>query len=786
MKIINLNITEFAGLSELSLDFCDGLNVVEGLNESGKSSVNAFIKFMLYGLDNSKCFDSPLTERKYYTSWKSGIAQGMMTVEYEGRIYRIERKGILGATYRDVCNIFDITTGEKMFRGREPGEIFLGIAAPIYESTCCVRQKELAQVDGKGVNDAIQNMLISADRNINLDRAKKKLLDVRRSLLLQRGDGGRIYELQCEVDALRVRLEKAKRANSELRLRREAAETKRKLVEKLRLDLDGAEAKVRAFDEYQTVKKFDELNRLKEKISGLKLEISALEEDISNGGYIPDRDYYAALAGFESRLPSYEMMYEKARLAYVNAKEAPLPDEDKCAAFEKIAAAGGKDRICAVFGSHIRKQKTFTVLGMIFVILGILSAAAGGVLGAMLSPILFAVAGGGALLSALGIVFFCLAGKAKKRAASYLLSVGYRFAPGGLNKGKGKGKVKIKNPDIYALKAYISECMAESSRLEARGRMIDTARSFMNEKCREAEEQLEDAVEMLSVFCDAPSPAVENYEEIMNLLDLNAQKILEFCGKRDRLASQLEIDKNNAERIAESLRGYDEKLLRGRITPEVIESFGGETEVALKLRRDYIVQQINGCDSSRAEAERRLIELEASSEDPFAIAEELEEKEARLSSLKTSLDAILLAYDTIDVAGNNLRNSVTPKLCSGASRRMAELTSGKYSGLSVDGAAKLSVTTDMTRDISVLSCGTRDAAYLSLRFAMIDMLFGEDKPCVTIDEGLSQFDDIRARSMLAVLTSYCDGGGQCILFTCHSREGAMLSEMSTRYRKLEL
>lgn len=782
MKIINVTITEFAGLSELSLDFCDGLNVVEGLNESGKSSVNAFIKFMLYGLDNSKCFDSPLTERKYYTSWKSGIAQGMMTVEYEGRIYRIERKGIMGATYRDVCNIFDITTGEKMFRGREPGEIFLGIAAPIYESTCCVRQRELAEVDGKGVNDAIQNMLISADRNINLDRAKKKLLDVRRSLLLQRGDGGRIYELQNEVDALRVRLEKAKRANSELRVRRESAETKRKLVEKLRKDLNDADAKVRAFDEYQTVRKFDELNRLKEKTAALKLEISALEEDISNGGYIPDRDYYAALAGFESRLPSYEMIYEKARLAYVSAKEAPLPDEDKCAAYEKIAAAGGKDRICAVFGSHIRKQKAFTVLGMILAILGVLSAAAGVVLGAMLSPILFAVAGGGALLTALGIIFFCLAGKAKKHAASYLLGIGYRFAPGGSKKGKSK----IKNPDIYALKAYISECMAESSRLEARGRAIDAARSFMNDKCREAEEQLGDAVDMLSVFCDAPSPAVENYEEIMNLLDLNAQKILEFCGKRDRLASQLEINQKDAARIAESLRGYDEKLLRGRVTPEVIESFGGETEVAIKLRRDYISQQIIGCDASRAEAERRLIELEASSEDPFAIAEELEEKEAKLSSLRTSLEAILLAYDTIDVAGNNLRNSVTPKLCSGASRRMAELTSGKYSGLSVDGSAKLSVTTDMTRDISVLSCGTRDAAYLSLRFAMIDMLFGENKPCVTIDEGLSQFDDIRARSMLAVLTSYCDGGGQCILFTCHSREGAMLSDMSTRYRKLEM
>ena len=49
MKLIKLEIIEFGALHDYTLEFNDGLNIIEGQNESGKSTIMAFIRFMLYG-----------------------------------------------------------------------------------------------------------------------------------------------------------------------------------------------------------------------------------------------------------------------------------------------------------------------------------------------------------------------------------------------------------------------------------------------------------------------------------------------------------------------------------------------------------------------------------------------------------------------------------------------------------------------------------------------------------------------------------------------------------------
>ncbi len=43
-------------------------------------------------------------------------------------------------------------------------------------------------------------------------------------------------------------------------------------------------------------------------------------------------------------------------------------------------------------------------------------------------------------------------------------------------------------------------------------------------------------------------------------------------------------------------------------------------------------------------------------------------------------------------------------------------------------------------------------------------------------ECIARLDDERARSLLSVLQKYGKSGGQVILFTCHTREGAMLAD----------
>ena len=50
MKLKLLHIISFGGLSNYEIRLYDGVNVLHGANESGKSSAAMFIKFVFYGL----------------------------------------------------------------------------------------------------------------------------------------------------------------------------------------------------------------------------------------------------------------------------------------------------------------------------------------------------------------------------------------------------------------------------------------------------------------------------------------------------------------------------------------------------------------------------------------------------------------------------------------------------------------------------------------------------------------------------------------------------------------
>jgi len=52
MIIQSLHIASFGGLEDFTLDLADGANILIGPNESGKSSVAAFVKFIFYGLSS--------------------------------------------------------------------------------------------------------------------------------------------------------------------------------------------------------------------------------------------------------------------------------------------------------------------------------------------------------------------------------------------------------------------------------------------------------------------------------------------------------------------------------------------------------------------------------------------------------------------------------------------------------------------------------------------------------------------------------------------------------------
>mgnify|MGYP000626955263 CR=1 FL=1 len=54
MKILSLHIDGFGKLHDQDISFQDGMNVVYGKNEAGKSTLHTFIKGMLFGLERQR------------------------------------------------------------------------------------------------------------------------------------------------------------------------------------------------------------------------------------------------------------------------------------------------------------------------------------------------------------------------------------------------------------------------------------------------------------------------------------------------------------------------------------------------------------------------------------------------------------------------------------------------------------------------------------------------------------------------------------------------------------
>ena len=50
MIIKRVNIIAFGGLKDKIIDFDNGINVIYGENEAGKSTIQSFIKIWLYGM----------------------------------------------------------------------------------------------------------------------------------------------------------------------------------------------------------------------------------------------------------------------------------------------------------------------------------------------------------------------------------------------------------------------------------------------------------------------------------------------------------------------------------------------------------------------------------------------------------------------------------------------------------------------------------------------------------------------------------------------------------------
>lgn len=185
MKINNLKINGFGKIENKEINFNDGINLVYGENEAGKSTILKFIIGIFYGLSKNKNGQT-VPDNEKYEPWNGENFSGKITYKLDNNeqyeVYRDFKKKnpkIFNENLEDISKNFNIdkTKGNQFFYDQ------VGIEEEIFTSTIVTKQNEV-QLDEKKQNGLIQkisNMLGTGDDSKSytqiVTKLRKKLND---------------------------------------------------------------------------------------------------------------------------------------------------------------------------------------------------------------------------------------------------------------------------------------------------------------------------------------------------------------------------------------------------------------------------------------------------------------------------------------------------------------------------------------------------------------------------------------------------------------------------------
>ena len=261
MQIRRIQVADFGKLHDIELDFSDGFQTITGENGWGKSTMAAFIKAMLYGMEATTRRSLLENERRHYQPWQGGTYGGSMEFSAGGKMYRVERT--FGSKEKDdTFALYDLSTGLLSTDYSERlGEDLFHIDRGAWERSCYLGQRKLEVL----VNDSLHARLSHAEEDAgdieNYERAAASL-EERMKFLKKTGNRGEIARLQEERRQVREQIEAYETQQEKL------WQAQRELLEKRLQEQEEKlqEANVRLAGYEELPMKEQELDQLREQI----------------------------------------------------------------------------------------------------------------------------------------------------------------------------------------------------------------------------------------------------------------------------------------------------------------------------------------------------------------------------------------------------------------------------------------------------------------------------------------------------------------------------------------
>ncbi len=768
MIIEKISIKSFGMLTDMTLEFSPTINVIEGQNEAGKSTIAAFIKYMLYGFEGGAESDVP-SERNKRINWATGRAEGSMSVRVKGKQYLITRsttevESASRAAYKEECSIIDLETGSPVFGKVPAGEVFFNVDSALFENTAFVGQIGDARINEGSVKESIENILFSGAERINNQRASSKVSVKMETLLHKNGMGGVIYDLMRRSDEFETRFEQSDEDNKQIL----AKEAKLHEIKALRAEEEERREKFVDLDScYRNVliiQDFDKLHALEAELEDKSEEYNSYVAENTRAGFTPSAQYLTDIAVARKGVDDAYRNLVECNQRYIDEKNAVGITREIEGAIELADENGGEEAILSG-AKKIRNNQILNVAlaiagGLVGIGIGVFELVIKGVLAGIVPRILFGVLGVAGL--GLGITMLAFFFKNKKKLQADL----DRFS----------------TATLAELSSKISVIAQARAKRDGMLRSTEGARLALEGAKERYEKAKNDLLEVIVRWGEEPPHS--NLGEFLDALHEKAKTYID--GEDALLKEKVELEIQVRE-LRASLADKSEIEIRGQVPPF-------KRKVLSEISHDTILEGIEDSklkiaaqDKLAEDVERELANLKLRASDPGELYSKMQANDARIEELKRQHKALYLALKAIENASDNLREEISPRLGEYSTRLMEIMTDRKYSSFDVTDGLKVTFKDKLggMKSVDFLSGGTRDLTYIAVRMALIDMLYTE-KPPVCFDESFAHQDNIRARSMMKAIHILAEEGHQSFIFTCRAREGALAKEMSKKTEVFKL
>ena len=737
----------FGKLEQAKLELGEGLNILEGPNEGGKSTWAGFLRAMLYGIDTrDRDKKGHLAEKNRYQPWSGGAMEGELTLEWAGRDITI-RRGRKGSNPFGGFSAVYTGTDEPVpgMTADNCGELLTGVSREVFERSAFIGQGGMGVTSTPDLEKRIAALVSSGEEDVSYSQTESCL----REWLNRRRVNktvGLIPKLEGELAENRKTQAHLERVNAAIN----RAEGERNGLLATKQELEGEQYIHQRLAQRELNQRFA---RAHQDYEQAQQELAHLQKEYSRFGDLPDKEDLKSAQGelqfikvLKEEIRQGEAALEEAEEACVQANMALQDPYFNGLTGEETkhkAEQDGKDYEQLLLRGAA-KGKLFLVLQVLGLVLGgaVVAAEVLGMIPAQWNlpeSLSYAVgAGTYGVFAVISAVFFSAKSKCKKQAAQILERYGVENPEGISNLAQD-----------YALRWQKSEeCALERKQIHG--------------ALEERKARRENGVKGLLEFVHTFAP------DATDLFGCSAA-LSRALGLEDRV-------RECSDKVEQKRRHRDDLEAQGGQLMDTLELLHTPERSPEETLSDleavqWELEQVNrALDMARGE--------QKAVGDPASLSAREEELVGMIARREQEHQALTIAAQALAAANARMQERFSPDLGRLAGVWMNRLTGGKYNTVTLSRDLEASATeTDglLPRKALALSKGTVDQLYLAVRLAVCQLcLPQEEQAPLVLDDALVAFDDGRMELAVDCLREL-GTERQILLFTCQSREGRVMA-----------